>query len=162
MDFVGSRARDPVTREVIEVAFLNLSGTDWRITSPADLDYDCIGWAAGNDAHWWWPGAAMTMVTGYWPSDVPDDESVEAFVKLYEKLGYEPAYDGSLERDFEKVAIYAQGGFARHAARQLPDGRWTSKLGSGHDIIHVAPEDVAGSTYGGPVRYLSRSRRDGS
>ena len=40
------------------------------------------------------------------------------------------------ERGFEKVAIFADDqGFPSHAA-QLPNGRWTSKLGKLEDIEH--------------------------
>ena len=34
------------------------------------------------------------------------------------------------------VAIYQSGGLPTHAARQLSDGNWTSKLGPNIDITH--------------------------
>lgn len=40
------------------------------------------------------------------------------------------------EPDFEKVAIYLDHEDDVHAARQLPSGRWTSKLGEKHDLEH--------------------------
>jgi hypothetical protein len=47
------------------------------------------------------------------------------------------------------VALYADGqGVPLHAARQWPDGRWTSKLGAMEDIEH-ALQDLVGSEYGG-------------
>jgi hypothetical protein len=43
-----------------------------------------------------------------------------------------------------------------HAARQLPDGQWTSKLGKYVDIEHSAPEDVAGGVYGEVMQFMKR------
>ena len=54
----------------------------------------------------------------------------------------------TLESGFEKVALYGSGFMYTHAARQLPDGRWTSKLGQKEDITHNTPDDVAGGVYG--------------
>jgi hypothetical protein len=56
--------------------------------------------------------------------------------------------DASLEPGLVKVAIYGSGLMYTHAARQLPDGKWTSKLGKGEDIEHDSPDDVAGGVYG--------------
>jgi hypothetical protein len=51
---------------------------------------------------------------------------------------------------FEKIALYAdKNGLPSHAARQLPSGTWTSKLGPMEDIEHLmleALEDAAGTT----------------
>ena len=70
-------------------------------------------------------------------------------------MGYEPCERGDLEPGFEKVAIFADDEGPTHAARQLDNGRWTSKLGSMEDIEH-ALEGLAGSEYGRVVRYLRR------
>ncbi len=48
---------------------------------------------------------------------------------------------GNWRRDFEKIAIYVDtDGVPTHAARQLPDGSWTSKLGDWEDIQHQTLE----------------------
>ena len=56
---------------------------------------------------------------------------------------------------FEKVAIYGFGFFYTHAARQLPNGKWSSKLGKAEDIEHDSPDDVAGGVYGEVVLFMS-------
>ena len=56
--------------------------------------------------------------------------------------------NGSLEDGYEKVAIYARDGELTHAARQLRDGRWTSKLGKYEDIEHDSLEALYGDGYG--------------
>jgi len=79
-------------------------------------------------------------------------------------LGYVPCADGSLETNFEKVAIYVNSdGEPTHAARQLRNGKWTSKLGNFEDITHNALLDVADGPapdgYGRPKYYLKRRRK---
>jgi hypothetical protein len=55
---------------------------------------------------------------------------------------YEQCDDGTPECGYEKIAIYVRSGEVKHVARQLPDGRWTSKLGPGYLIEHSAVEDL--------------------
>ena len=43
-----------------------------------------------------------------------------------------------------------------HAARQLPNGKWTSKLGRDIDIEHDSVDDIAGSVYGEVLRLMRR------
>jgi hypothetical protein len=43
----------------------------------------------------------------------------------------------------------------KHAARQLPSGRWTSKLGPMEDIEH-ALHDLTGMAYGSVVLVMKR------
>lgn len=64
--------------------------------------------------------------------------------------------DASLEQGFEKVALYGSGAEYTHAARQLPSGKWTSKLGKAEDIEHDTPEDVAGGLYGELIEIMTR------
>ena len=49
-----------------------------------------------------------------------------------------------------------------HAARQLPNGKWTSKLGKAEDVEHESPEDVAGGVYGEVVQFMRRPRPSGA
>ncbi len=63
--------------------------------------------------------------------------------------------DGSFEVGFEKVAIFAKNGVPTHAARQIDEHCWTSKLGGNVDIEHEL-KSIEGATYGNVVRYLKR------
>ena len=54
------------------------------------------------------------------------------------------------------MAINGKDQFYTHAARQLPGGNWTSKLGKGEDIEHDTPDVVAGGLYGEFVRIMRR------
>ncbi len=139
-------------------ALPNLTTDNHTVQSPFTPRYNCIGWAAGSNVQWWWPVGRY-----YWPPHIPREETVEAFILAFGTLGYVACGDGSLEDDFEKIAIYAisAGGILSptHAARQRPNGRWTSKLGPSEDIEHTTPENVNCPTYGVPVRYLKRPRK---
>lgn len=74
-------------------------------------------------------------------------------------LGYEKGDDFGLEIGIEKVAIFADENFLpTHAARQLEDGAWTSKLGEEEDIMHVQLDHVSGLVYGVPVLVMRRPR----
>ncbi len=126
----------------------------YQLTSQATRQYNCIAWAAGKDDKWWWP------VRGYWPGQGRKDESPKAFIEAFARLGYSPCETDTLEDGFEKVAIYVGGnGLVTHMARQLGDGRWTSKLGEGVDIAH-ALEGICGDRYGDVAKILRRTRTD--
>jgi hypothetical protein len=130
--------------------FPALQEDDYSIESPQTHDYNCIAWAAGSDTEWWWPDEIY-----YWPDGLPLKEDVETFKLMFVQLGYSACSNADFEEGFEKVAIYAIGDNVKHAARQLTNGRWTSKLGASHDIEH-SPEGLEGDFYGNVVSILSR------
>lgn len=137
----------------IEVLFPNLSKTDYRIASPQSGDYNCIAWAANEDDRWWEPDPYGRF---YWPSDVPREITIEAFIQAFENLGYVPCQDDQIETDFQKVAIYTDPeGIPTHAARQLRSGMWTSKIGKLEDIEHTL-EGLEDSDYGKVAQILKR------
>ena len=70
--------------------------------------------------------------------------TIDSVIELFRGVGYEPCNDGSLETGNEKIAIYAMNSEPTHAARQLPNGQWTSKLGQYEDIVHSTPEELQG------------------
>ena len=128
----------------IDKDFPNMVGLH-QITSEADTAYNCIGWAAtGQKSEWW------QHTPGYrWPG--PNRSSViESLVSVFVSLRYEqrPASETSVEAGYEKIALYARNGFWTHAARQLPNGKWTSKLGEDEDIEHDSAECICGIKYG--------------
>lgn len=85
---------------------------------------------------------------------------MEAFEEGFGLLGFEVCDSAEVEAGYEKVAIYADtDGEPQHVARQLVDGRWTSKLGALEDIEHQALEDVDSAAYG-EARLFMRRRRD--
>ncbi|MDE0106459.1 MAG: hypothetical protein OXN96_01555 [Bryobacterales bacterium] len=143
-------------------AFPKLSTSNFEVTSPEDIAYNCIAWAAEDDSRKWWP--IDGSMSHYWPDGVRYSEDPEAFIEAYATIGYSRCQNGDLEPHLEKVALYGKEDLLgrmkiKHAARQQPSGRWTSKLGDFQDIAHSIPDDVGGGDYGEVVCYLSRLRQ---
>jgi hypothetical protein len=122
-----------------------------KLTSPASPMYNCIAWTLGITDRWWWPRNPDM----YWPSACPDEETIPAFQAVFSFFGYKPCEDGQLESGYEKIALYAKGNKPTHTARQLRNGRWTSKCGQNVDIEHNLRE-LEGKTYGNVVMYFRR------
>lgn len=114
--------------------FPGLRTTSFQITSLQDQYYNCIAWSFGDDLRWWWPDPLGQY---YWPPEARREESLEAFVEAYRLVsGFEVCSSSESEPDHEKIAIFSKGGKPTHAARQLQNGNWTSKLGELEDIEH--------------------------
>jgi hypothetical protein len=138
---------------LLEEWFPRLRVTGYEVTSQADEAYNCIAWAAGETDRWWWPDS---LGSDYWPDNVPRIVSLAAFVQAYETVGYEVCEGDAWEAGFEKIAIYVnREGKPTHAARQLPDGSWTSKLGRAEDITH-ALDGLVGENYGAVTQMMRR------
>lgn len=141
----------PAFHEQVRASLPALTPDNYRVTSPASWEYNCIAWAAGVTDAWWWPVSGR-----YWPAGVAREETLAAFLAAFASIGYAPCATPGLEPGIEKVVLYAAGDKPTHAARQLPGGAWTSKLGPRLDIEHDTLEALAGGVYGKPVAVLSR------
>jgi hypothetical protein len=140
----------------LEELFPGLAETGYRITSPPDDSYNCIAWAVGVTHQWWWPLGDVTKSN--WPQGVPRQETVEAFLATLAICSFTICDTADLESGFEKIAIYADArGSPSHAARQLENGRWTSKLGVREDIEHDL-HALEGTEYGKVVAIVRRVR----
>jgi hypothetical protein len=135
--------------------FPNLAGSAYSITSPPSTRTNCIAWAVEVVPDWWWPDEDGI---GTWPEGVVRAETVEAFLAAFRTRGYEPCATAEREPGWQKIALYALDGIPTHAARQLPDGRWTSKLGPAEDIEHDL-EALVGPLYGTVIQVLRRPDR---
>ena len=137
----------------MDLAFPRLEREGFRETSRATSEYNCIAWAAGDPERWWWPSSEA-----YWPEGVAEEATLECFLQAFATRGYERCRDGALEPTFDKVALYVdEVGVPTHAARQLPNGRWTSKLGTYVDIEHTLA-GLEGPAYGTVAAFLRRSK----
>ena len=137
--------------DVLSEIFPKLSGGNFRVTSPKDAAYNCVAWAAGETNAWW------DHLDGYWPENIKRGGAVTAYVDVFVSLGFEQCATSEYEPGFEKVAVFGNGGQFTHAARQLPSGLWTSKLGSLEDIEHQDLASVSIPDYGRPVQFLRRA-----
>jgi hypothetical protein len=138
----------------IENLFPRLQGSAYQITSPPSDVYNCIAWAASDPTCWWWPG---DPVKDHWPPGAARDETIDAFREAFETLGFVMCAAEGLEPGFEKIAVFADDqGTPTHAARQLPTGQWTSKLGQLEDIQHSL-HDLTGNEYGTVALIMKRA-----
>lgn len=138
----------------LEELFPGLAGSGYQVTSSRDADYNCIGWAAGDCHTWWWP--SRDVAREYWPPGVPRERTLDAFVAAFASLGYMVCAGEGPEPGYERVALFADGdGRPTHAARQLPSGSWSSKLGKVEDIEHGL-HVLEGALYGLVVLILKR------
>ena len=71
-------------------------------------------------------------------------------------LGYIECIDDKKEDGFIKVALYHKGYKWTHAAKQLSDGRWKSKLGESDDIEHTSPDALVGDKYGSIYCFMKK------
>lgn len=132
--------------------FPRLTPTNHRETSPATPAYNCVAWAAEDTGRWWQPGVHWIPVD--WPAN---DFGIGALERVFQSLGYaDCSMDDSQEPGLTKVALYGSGFLYTHAARQLTNGKWTSKLGKSVDIEHDSPDVVAGGLYGEVVQVMKR------
>lgn len=126
-------------------------GNRFEVLGPATVTYNCICWSIGNDNSW------------VWPREPGQPVSLADFDGLYGIYGYKriDGLDLAREAGVEKVVVFALVRDGRlemtHAARQNPDGTWSSKLGSLPLIRHLRPDDLSGPTYGQPyVVYVKK------
>jgi hypothetical protein len=138
---------------VLEQLFPGLRAATYAVISPRGHQYNCIAWAVGDTAKWWWPTNAPGDVPRFWPDGVPREETLAAFTLAMATLDYAPVDNESRDKEnpepgFEKLALFVDArGVPTHAARQLRVGRWTSKLGAWEDIEHDL-HALEGSIYG--------------
>jgi hypothetical protein len=135
----------------LETVFENLRPGDHRESSDATPNYNCIAWAAGSVSEWWWPTRFC-----HWPSGVERSTNLVSAIAAFRTLGFSICPDGSLDPDSEKIALFARDEVLTHAARQLPSGTWTSKLGRRIDIEHRTLECLEGDAYGRVAAFMSR------
>ncbi len=130
--------------------FPKLATEPYRRTSDCTFDYNCFAHALDDQTQRWEPAFS-------WPDGLPKTAppTIAVLMRLFRMHGYQPCGGPDAEQGFEKVAIYGKGNKATHAAKQLPDGSWTSKLGDLDDISHTL-EGLVGDMYGRPLRYMKR------
>jgi hypothetical protein len=143
--------------QLLELTFPHLATKGYRITSPASSEYNCIAWAVGSTEQNW---DYSRFAFGYWPSRLSRDSSIATLINVFATVGYALCYSGETEAGFEKIAIYSVDGMTwTHAARQLENGRWSSKLGRLQDIEHDSLDAINCPDYGSAIAFVKRKRQ---
>ncbi|MNR19959.1 hypothetical protein D3C85_1367780 [compost metagenome] len=134
--------------------FPNSQNEPFLLTSPQTPIYNCIAWAFGDSTKWYWP---TDYPPNYWPPNIRRELDLQSFIELYQLIGYEQCIDANFEVGFEKIAIFAfPNGEPTYAARQLPNGNWTSKMGPWHDVEHTLNSMNNSVGYGNATVIMSR------
>lgn len=133
----------------LEHYFPGLRGSHYAITSPPDPEYNCIAWAVGISHESW----NALDPDEYWPANLPRHNTIDVVMAALSTAGYASCVDGTLEEGIEKVALYGVNSVFTHVARQLSNGRWTSKLGASYDIEHELEALTSSANVGGGVQY---------
>jgi hypothetical protein len=125
----------------VEKDFPRLVTTGYVKTSEETPAYNCVAFTLGDESRVWWPPVHTgTLATrSYWPSGVPIQATVEAFVEMYRRQGFETCVGREAEPGIVRIAIYVEPVefLVEHVALQLPNGRWISKMGFHEDIAHT-------------------------
>lgn len=118
-------------------------------------NYNCCAWALHRKDKW------LQHSKGFLEEISLDidkiDDSVNTYIHIYSFYGFEVCANGVLEDNFEKIVLYEKNGQRfSHVARQLKNGKWTSKLGGLEDIEHLTPYTLNGVVYGQPKVFMKR------
>lgn len=133
-------------------------GKGYRDTSGPTIEYNCLAWALGID--WIRYDPEPKCAGYYWFPGVEREWSVKAIRKIFEQHGYSVCDSYDFEEGYEKVVFYIDDdGNPEHLARQLSNGKWTSKIGDLNDIEHDTLDSIVNDDYGKPGLVLKRKRQ---
>ena len=137
---------------LLTAAFPHLAQAGFEIVGQPSERYNCIAYAAGDTSRWWWPNGV-----NYWPPWAPLTDSIASLMEVFAGLGYEISDAGDIAAGDQKVALYEGDGKMQHAALQMPDGRWRSKMGQGPVIEHPSPDALSDGIYGRATIIMRRA-----
>jgi hypothetical protein len=149
---------------VIKFKWPNLTENNHKGTSKKDSLYNCVAYAIDDNANLidddrkrnWWP---IEDDAYYWPQGYPKEESISNFIITFHDIfGFEVCDSDILENKYEKIAIYSIKDEPTHVARQLVNGKWTSKMGIYEDIEHETVFTLCGFLYGEIAVFMRRLR----
>jgi hypothetical protein len=123
------------------VDFPNINSSNTVVVNERVPTYNCIAWSLGIGG-WKWP----------------QPDNIQGFIDLFYIWGFVKCDNGELEPGIEKICLYCYHDEPKHAARQLTNGLWSSKLGSEELIVHDGLFVVEGEFYGYPTLFFSKSR----
>ncbi len=149
-------------QEIIDAAdvaacFPKIAGK-YRRTSDATINYNCLAWAVG--ANWAWFDPTRRIAGYFWPVGIEREWTTPAIRKLLSHFGFEEEAENSDPEDgYVKVAVYLDNdGTPTHFARQLENGKWTSKLGELIDVDHETLDCLECDAYGAAGFFLKKRR----
>jgi hypothetical protein len=140
-----------MSRHDIELDFPSLIGKEYEL-SDENFDYNCLAYALGDEKRWWEPPNGFEK---YWPDGFNADTTVATAESIIRVSGFIVELQPSATPKTHAVAIYAQGNDWTHFAK-FSEGKWSSKLGEGHDVQDIQLQDLEGLIYGKVLKILAR------
>lgn len=128
---------------------------NFTFKSKTETKYNCIAWAIIRDDVWVAPSEG-NLDGVFWPPSVSKGFGLADLEAMFNYYEYAKCDDSSFEDGFMKVALYEKENRWTHAARQLPNGKWASKMGILEDIHHETPIDLEGASYGKVYMIMKR------
>ena len=122
-------------------------GTNLHYTSLRTDEYNCAAWAIGITDDW-------IQFKGRY------DTEVSTYISYFKEKGFVIDENNTLQEGFIKIAIYLEGNEFKHVARQLANGKWTSKIGDWEDVEHDTLQVLFGDFYGTQVIILKKQISD--
>lgn len=114
--------------------------------------YNCISHTLNIKNKWSWPKSVDS--DNYWPiSNI--SETIDAFDEFYEYHGFTKTNMNKIYLGKNKIVLYSIGEIPKHAALQIKDDLYESKMGRG-EIIRHDPFDIENSIYGNIVRLYEK------
>lgn len=123
------------------------------INSPQTFVYNCIAFAMGLDDRWVSDNKEIPWY--WWPDGAINDGSKTALKDAFLHLGFEECSDASLEKGYDKVALYSIGEMWTHAAKLVDEKTFHSKFGASNDALHSGG-DTLDQSYGLIYCYMRR------
>jgi hypothetical protein len=138
-------SRLPDLRQAVQRDFPQINPQNFEVLRGYDFLYQCTGASLG-----WYSGVS--------PGDDKTLWTPEYFHRVYRSHGFLEQTDGRFPADPSKVEVVVlyrvvnlavPGGWQiTHAARQLADGTWLSKINQGSLIRHKELNDIASNIFG--------------
>ena len=136
--------------------------TLFSLKKKPSIAYNCIALTLGIYNFCVWPTYSGIVTNPnnnqrvFWPKELPLDDSLENFIKMYNMFDYvECNNDLYYEDGYTKIAIYAINNVVTHAALQLTENKWASKIGYSFGITHQL-KSLEGEKYGKVVKFMKR------
>lgn len=139
----------------IKMYWPSLNDEDFEFKSHFNPFYNCLAWAINVNTIF----VTMNYFQKKHGLDINNlDHSVNGYAKILEEFyNYLSCENGEYEKGFEKILLYGDNNnLWTHAARQIKEEMWVSKLGSCENIEHKNIECLNGNTYGEPKIFMKK------
>lgn len=157
---MGKRVEE-IKKQICQAFPKLASDKNFQVTSKKTPEYNCIAWAYNIQNRWMWPNTGKyPFIDGvhYWPNNNVMEPTIGNFIAAFSLKGYHCCDNGDFEEGYQKIALYAKQNSdeCTHAARQLKNGYWTSKLGKYEDIQHGTAYSIENEEYGEVRCFMKR------